>query len=654
MDTEPKELSMEEIRKFMVLNNYKLTNHTLVKHFRSFLTNKDTQDEARRRFKEYVNKIASVKHEGNEKYLVLRRKYYNGIPPEDAGTESQPMSPASRSYGLLGSDSEASPLRQPPPYRPPPVVSPDTVSYQGSPRGSVALNRRNSSDYVRSGSEISFGSEFASVDSRKVNPLLVRSNSNDTRSLPDGGRKPSVDMMVPYDDGAPPAIPPRKREKGVVASEENKLSVKEKMMKFNRFASEEEAKIPSPIGKKKPDKNAEETLNTENLMQHPNAKEWLIAAAKSDYQLLAKLSTEHPNLVKLQTALHWAAKHGSEDVVKLVAGKLKADVNARTVCGYTALHIATQFGRNDIFELLCNVYKADRDLLDWSGKKALEYQKQMTSVSESTFSSEYERKVSKHEKFFTLPSKTLSPLARGGTFMRRKRRQRPATSDQMTLRNFVDSFPHPPAGPRAPAAAGSAADTNNNNRPGSISSSNTAKTKPTISSAANTASATANPPPAEGASLERRNRSNQKKDSGFLRIGSLNVRVKKTTEAFSNFLGVGTNQTRIPPTAIRSSAPPDTLFIDKLHKSWGSADNIQKEDSAMPPPKYGPVKKRRQKRDIEYDPSNDHFSQSVPTTPSQIRAPVGPLSENPDGESMGDSDSDTACGFDSNWRPTYI
>lgn len=43
MDTEPKELSMEEIRKFMVLNNYKLTNHTLVKHFRSFLTNKDTQ-----------------------------------------------------------------------------------------------------------------------------------------------------------------------------------------------------------------------------------------------------------------------------------------------------------------------------------------------------------------------------------------------------------------------------------------------------------------------------------------------------------------------------------------------------------------------------------------------------------------------------------
>ncbi|XP_047097953.1 ankyrin repeat domain-containing protein SOWAHA isoform X3 [Schistocerca piceifrons] len=46
------------------------------------------------------------------------------------------------------------------------------------------------------------------------------------------------------------------------------------------------------------------------------------------------------------------------------------------------------------------------------------------------------------------------------------------------------------------------------------------------------------------------------KDLGFLRIGSLNVRVKKTTEAFSNFLGVGINS-------------------DKIHKTWGSADNIQ-------------------------------------------------------------------------------
>lgn len=33
----------------------------------------------------------------------------------------------------------------------------------------------------------------------------------------------------------------------------------------------------------------------------------------------------------LQTVLHWAAKHGNEDIVKLFAGTYRANVNAKTV-----------------------------------------------------------------------------------------------------------------------------------------------------------------------------------------------------------------------------------------------------------------------------------------------------------------------------------
>jgi hypothetical protein len=33
--------------------------------------------------------------------------------------------------------------------------------------------------------------------------------------------------------------------------------------------------------------------------------------------------------------------------------------------------------------------EANRDVLDWSGKKPLDYQKQLTSISNATFSSEY-------------------------------------------------------------------------------------------------------------------------------------------------------------------------------------------------------------------------------------------------------------------------
>lgn len=35
--------------------------------------------------------------------------------------------------------------------------------------------------------------------------------------------------------------------------------------------------------------------------------------------------------VYLQTGLHWAAKHGNDGLVKMLAGTYKSDVNARTV-----------------------------------------------------------------------------------------------------------------------------------------------------------------------------------------------------------------------------------------------------------------------------------------------------------------------------------
>lgn len=64
----------------------------------------------------------------------------------------------------------------------------------------------------------------------------------------------------------------------------------------------------------------------------------------------------------------------------------------------------------------------------------------------------------------------------------------------------------------------------------------------------------------------------------------------------------------------------------------------------MPPPKIGSVKKRRAKRSNNNDATG---FRSVPTTPNQQRAnPIGPLSEHPRTE----SDSDSACGFDANWK----
>lgn len=65
----------------------------------------------------------------------------------------------------------------------------------------------------------------------------------------------------------------------------------------------------------------------------------------------------------------------------------------------------------------------------------------------------------------------------------------------------------------------------------------------------------------------------------------------------------------------------------------------------MPPPKVGSIKKRRHKRSSEVTTTG---FRSVPTTPSQQRAHS--MSAQPIGKTNRESDSDSACGFDSNWK----
>uniref|UniRef100_A0A1B6L085 Uncharacterized protein n=1 Tax=Graphocephala atropunctata TaxID=36148 RepID=A0A1B6L085_9HEMI len=131
----------------------------------------------------------------------------------------------------------------------------------------------------------------------------------------------------------------------------------------------------------------------------PKAREWMVKAAQSDYQALFKLASENPKLAKFKdpfsgyTALHWAAKHGNVDVVKLIAGTHKIDVNCRTHGGYTALHLAMQYGHEEIFNLLKDVYGATPTLRDWSGRKPHQYQTNKDTVSADTFRSEYSGSV---------------------------------------------------------------------------------------------------------------------------------------------------------------------------------------------------------------------------------------------------------------------
>ncbi|CAH1980816.1 unnamed protein product [Acanthoscelides obtectus] len=121
------------------------------------------------------------------------------------------------------------------------------------------------------------------------------------------------------------------------------------------------------------------------------------------------------------------------------------------------------------------------------------------------------------------------------------------------------------------------------------------------------------------------------KDLGFLRIGSLNVRVKKTTEAFSNFLGVGSG-------SAATVNPSDCS--DKILKGWGSADNLNKEMMTAASKNGGGNSKKKSKSMSKHEVGRYSSTPNTPRTPNRTFNSVH----------GNESDSDSAAGFDSHWK----
>ncbi|XP_048515615.1 ankyrin repeat domain-containing protein SOWAHC isoform X1 [Athalia rosae] len=552
----PSELSLEEIRKYLLENGGSARNHDLVKYFKKFLTDPETRVESRNRFKEYVNTLAAIKNEDGEKYLVLKKKYRLGsLSPSASSSSLKGLGSPGASATPVDFPTPISSPREPPPYRPPPVASPtsnlpsnvDTANQRSAEDSDLHDELEETEEAPSRNREYSSISENTSVSSPPIPP---RRKSQDKLRVDNNKENVVPEAPIKEDDGPASATTTTSAEQ---------LSVRERMQRFNKMASETDLHgringSTTPT-KKRSDKGTDDDDRASVASQlDGKSREWLVRAAQGDYQALAKLAAEEPRLARLRdpssgTALHWGAKHGNEDIVKLIAGTHKdyiKGVNETTNGGYTPLHIAMQFDHENIFNLLVQVYGANQELRDHSGKKARQYlASQEAAVSQDTF-----RKIKARKK-------------------------------------------------------------------------------------------------------------HAEKDLGFLRIGSLNVRVKRTTEAFSQFLGVASSNV--------------TATNEKIHKTWGSADNIQTEHKVMPPPKYAPIKKRRSKRAQDFSSSREgSLSNQVNTNPQprgqsqlpraphrtsqqqQLRSTVVNSATAVTAVTQNDSDSDNACGFDSAWRGSAL
>jgi hypothetical protein len=186
---------------------------------------------------------------------------------------------------------------------------------------------------------------------------------------------------------------------------QEKISVKERTKTFNRMVSEVELAnnvlkttaasnnnmMTTSAGESKKRKTSRprgSSSQRDDLDSHDSssistldqtAKQWMVKAAQGDYITLCKMLRDDPRLAKAKdfingyTALHWAAKHGNLDMVKLLAGNCSVDVNTKTHGGYTPLHLACQFGHQEIFDILVKAYGADQNLRDNAGKKPRQY-----------------------------------------------------------------------------------------------------------------------------------------------------------------------------------------------------------------------------------------------------------------------------------------
>lgn len=108
-------------------------------------------------------------------------------------------------------------------------------------------------------------------------------------------------------------------------------------------------------------------------------RRWAIEACNCNHNNLLALLREDPKLAPCKdiingyTALHWAAKFGNTDIIKLIAGTYGVSANIKSGAGHTPLHVAYMFNRLEIVNLLLDSYQANSDIRDHSGKKPMQY-----------------------------------------------------------------------------------------------------------------------------------------------------------------------------------------------------------------------------------------------------------------------------------------
>ncbi|XP_046895900.1 ankyrin repeat domain-containing protein SOWAHB isoform X1 [Hypomesus transpacificus] len=340
------DVSEESLLDYFYSAGGKVKNADLLKTYKPFIGHSDLQLRAKYReeFKVIIDRIAVVKSENGEKYLVLKKKYRQLLQerePENHGTVKEGQGPASPAS---------------------PASSPATVLWEGTMLSPLSSPQK---DLKSSDSELKLYPPKAPDQGSRQRPAQV---------MWDGG--PTITVTGAPDQEPTPEEQPTEWTTSLPSLKESPAVQLEDLLTPSH-GEDDHDKDSGSKSESEQDEDCMGNMGSTSVALEPVEKEWIYSAACGRSSDLSQLLRQDPSLANKKdftsfTALHWAAKHGKEDMTTLVANA-GADVNIKSYAGYTPLHIAALHGHRHILDLLIQSYGAKENIRDYSGHLACYY-----------------------------------------------------------------------------------------------------------------------------------------------------------------------------------------------------------------------------------------------------------------------------------------
>ncbi|XP_077121989.1 ankyrin repeat domain-containing protein SOWAHA [Ranitomeya variabilis] len=398
-------VTQEVVLNFLLEQGGKVKNSELLKKFKPMVESPDPEEKANNRelFKRLVNNIAVVvKDEEGTKTVVLRKKYTYLL--EDRGTSKASVE---KEIDRDLKEEETPPvpfsdnIEQPEPrYKETSyteiIVSKlhDAASSETTdPTDTDNLNEEDTEDQNESKRESVFDI-VSRMDT--AGPVLLPKAWSDAQPkdqvpkphmLPLRYAQPSFEETNQSEESPlQPTVLPK-------AIQEASVTIYSRSPKVARRQFDDTAsKSPHMKRSSKMIKVSEETKYSDEVPLEPSDHEWLVNSTNGrwNHKLLGLIMTDSDlagkrDFISGFTALHWAAKSGNTEMVKLLFDHCRKsgsnlNVNAKSFGGYTPLHIAAIHQCKDAIIMLTRDYKANVNIRDNSGRKPYHYLKKSSPV----------------------------------------------------------------------------------------------------------------------------------------------------------------------------------------------------------------------------------------------------------------------------------